>query len=103
MENQENIKNEIKQIFLELSKHAKAANENLRVFLKDLSQEEMIIRINQLNLSDKSLNFLCEGIALETEDYEICMAVEAIKKERALKRTKLKEEMLQATPPVLPA
>ena len=69
--------------FFELEKHAKVANERLRVFLMGLSQPEMIARIHQLDLSDKSLNFLCEGIALEHEDYEICMAVETIKKERA--------------------
>lgn len=69
--------------FFELEKHAKAANEKLRVFLMGLSQPDMIARINQLDLSDRSLNFLCEGIALEKEDYEICQAVETIKKERA--------------------
>ena len=67
----------------ELEKHAKEANERLRVFLMGLSQTDMIARINQLELSDESLNFLCDGIALEKEDYEICMAVEIIKKERA--------------------
>jgi len=72
-----------KKPFLELEKHANVANERLRVFLMGLSQPDMIARINQLELSDKSLNFLCEGIALEKEDYEICMAVEVIKKERA--------------------
>jgi hypothetical protein len=70
--------------FFELEKNAKEVNERLRVFLMDLSPPEMIARINQLELSDKSLNFLCEGIALEKEDYEICMAVEIIKKERAM-------------------
>ena len=72
-----------KKPFFELEKHAKEANEKLRVYLMGLSQTDMMARINQLELSDKSLNFLCEGIALEKEDYEICMAVEAIKKERA--------------------
>ena len=74
---------DIKATFLELEKTAKAANEKLRVFLLGLSNDDMITRIKQLNLSDKSLNFLCEGIALEHEDYEICIAVEKIKKERA--------------------
>ena len=59
-------------------------NEKLRVFLMGLSNEDMLTRIRQLNLSDKSLNFLCQGIALENEDYEICAAVEIIKKERAV-------------------
>ncbi len=74
---------ETKKPFFELEKHAKDANERLRVFLMGLSQPEMVARIKQLELSDRSLNFLCEGIALEKEDYEICMAVEAIKRERA--------------------
>jgi len=74
----------VKHPLLELEKNAKIANERLRIFLKDLPQPEMIERINQLELTDKSLNFLCEGIALEKEDYEICMAVEEIKKHRAL-------------------
>ena len=83
MENDGKITKEIKDTLMELGKHSAVANEKLRVFLKDLPQEEMIDRINQLNLSDKSLNFLCEGIALEREDYEICMAVETIKKNRS--------------------
>ena len=73
---------ETKKPFFELEKHAKDANERLRVFLMGLSQPEMVARIKQLELSDRSLNFLCEGIALEKEDYEICQAVETIKKER---------------------
>ena len=72
----------ITQPFIELERHAKDVNEKLRVYLMGLSQEDMIRRIKQLKLSDKSLNFLCEGIALEKEDYEICIAVEAIKKLR---------------------
>jgi len=74
---------DITEPFLELEKHSKAANEKLRVYLMGLSQEDMVRRINELHLSDKSLIFLCEGIALEHEDYEICMAVEEIKKQRA--------------------
>jgi len=82
----EDEKDEIKHLrqpFLELEKHARDANERLRVYLMNLSQADMILRIGQLNLSDKSLNFLCEGIALEREDYEICIAVEEIKRQRA--------------------
>jgi len=86
MEQHENIKKEIKQTFVELEKYAAYAKERLTLLLRNLSPEDMIAKINELNLSDKSLNFLCEGIALETEDYEICAAVESIKKERALKR-----------------
>src|ERR1700721_27003 len=97
MEDHEKITSEIKNTFLELEKHATVANEKLRVFLKDLPPTEMIDRINQLNLSDKSLNFLCEGIALKTEDYEICTAVEHIKKER----TKMPAPV-DASMPVLP-
>ncbi len=87
----EDEKDEIKitkKPFLELERHAKAANERLRVFLMGLSKTDMIDRINQLELSDKSLNFLCEGIALEKEDYEICTAVEEIKKHRLLHPTR---------------
>ena len=69
--------------FFELEKHAKKANELLSVYLMGLNPTDMIARINQLELTDRSLNFLCEGIALEHEDYEICTAVEVIKKERA--------------------
>ncbi len=83
MEDHGKITKQIHQTFRELGKHAVAANEKLRIFLKDLPPGDMIDRINQLNLSDKSLNFLCEGIALMKEDYEICAAVEHIKKERA--------------------
>jgi hypothetical protein len=97
MEDHEKITKQIKQTFLELEKHSTVANEKLRVFLKDLPPTEMIDRINQLNLSDKSLNFLCEGIALEAEDYEICMAVAQIKKDRAKTPTQVKEDI-----PVLP-
>jgi len=85
MEDKERVINEIKTTFRELEMCTKTANERLRVFLKGLSVEEMILKIRGLNFSDKSLNFLCEGIALEHEDYEICIAVEEVKKERALK------------------
>ena len=84
MENLENVGSELKSTFLELEKHAKAVNEKLRIYLNDLSKKDLKERIIQMNLSDKSLNFLCEGIALEHEDYEICMAVEEIKRERAI-------------------
>ena len=84
MNDPEKIIEEVKQPFLELERHASIANEKLRIFLIGLTKEQMTARINQLNLSDKSLNFLCEGIALEKEDYEICIVVEEIKKERAL-------------------
>ncbi len=102
MEDHGEVKKVIRKTFLELSKHARVANENLRLFLKDLPQPEMIMRIEQLNLSDRSLNFLCEGIALEAEDYEICMAVEVLKKQRAVKNTKLKEQTPLPPPPALP-
>ena len=84
MENHEKITKKVKQTFVELEKYTGYAKVHLRILLKDLPKEEMIARINKLNLSDKSLNFLCEGIALETEDYEICDAVQSIQKERAL-------------------
>ena len=80
MENHEKVTKEVKKTFLELEKYADAAKDRLRGILFGLSKEEMIDRINELHLSDKSLNFLCEGIALETEDYEICAAVQEIKK-----------------------
>jgi hypothetical protein len=83
MENEEEAK-ELKQSLRELEKYAAATKDKLRILLRQLSKEEMIVKINELNLSDKSLNFLCEGIALETEDYEICAAVQAIKKTRGL-------------------
>jgi hypothetical protein len=97
MENDSKITKEIKNTLLELGKHSAVANEKLRIFLKDLPQQEMIDRINQLNLSDKSLNFLCEGIALEQEDYEICMAVEAIKKNRSVAQKPI-DEVLPKSP-----
>jgi hypothetical protein len=72
----------IKQSLLELERYADNAKEKLRQRLRGLSKEEMIVQINALNLSDKSLNFLCEVIALETEDYEICIAVQEIQSKR---------------------
>jgi hypothetical protein len=80
----ENIADDIKDCFLELERHSKIVNEKLRIYLNGLSGKEMKDRIIQMNFSDKSLAFLCEGIALEHEDYEICMAVEEIKRERGL-------------------
>ena len=85
MEDPEELINSIRKTFRELEMCTKTANERLRVFLNGLSIEEMKVKIRALNFSDKSLNFLCEGIALEHEDYEICIAAEEIKKERALK------------------
>src|SRR4051812_10759572 len=77
-------KKEVKKTLVELEKYAAVAKEKLRYHLSGLPPEEMISKIKELNLSDKSLNFLCEGIALETEDYEICAAVQTIKKERGM-------------------
>jgi hypothetical protein len=87
MEEAKNIGDGLKHTFLELEKHAVDANEKLRIYLNGLSRKDMKDKIIKLNLSDKSLNFLCEGIALEHEDYEICIAVEEIKKERALNKS----------------
>jgi hypothetical protein len=98
MKNHDELTHEIRHNFNELGKHAAVANEKLRVFLSGLGKADMIARINQLNLSDSSLVFLCEGIALKTEDYEICAAVEEIKKYRAAKWTKVKDEILKNTP-----
>jgi hypothetical protein len=91
MEDREELRKKIKETFRELERCTRTANERLRLFLNGLSVEEMIIKIKGLNFSDKSLNFLCEGIALEHEDYEICMAIEEIKKERATKQLALNE------------
>ena len=74
------------QSLQELEEYAKVAQNRLRVLLRQLPKEEKIARIKSLNLTDRSLDFLCVGIALETEDYEICSAVEEIKKERALSK-----------------
>ena len=73
-----------KQSFLELEQLAKEAYERLHIILSGLPKEDVITRIKQLRLSDKSLNFLCKGIILEDEDQDICMIVEDIKRERAL-------------------
>ena len=89
----------LKASFLDLEKNAKVVNERLRVFLMGLDPAEMLNRIRQLNLSDKSLNFLCEGIALETEDYEICIAVEKLKKERAAHKANDNVEIDAQIPP----
>jgi len=75
----------LKKTFRELESRTKTANETLRLFLNGLTTDEMVVKIVGLDLSDKSLNFLCEGIAIEHEDYEICIAVQRIKKERAKK------------------
>ncbi len=91
MEDSGEIIKKVIKTFRELELGTKAANEKLRIFLRGLSGGEMIAKIKELNLSDRSLNFLCEGIALEHEDYEICTAVEAIKKERALNKASLHE------------
>jgi hypothetical protein len=81
MEKNEKNAKDMKQAFVELENYADVAKEKLRVILRGLSKSDMIARINDLHLSDRSLNFLCEGIALETEDYEICAAVQQIKKD----------------------
>ncbi len=83
MEDNERLINDIKKTFRELENCTKTANERLRIFLKGLSIKEMVVKIKELNFSDKSLNFLCEGIALEHEDYEICIAVEEVKESAA--------------------
>ncbi len=87
-EDPEEIIKQVRATFRELEVCTKTANERLRIFLNGLSVDEMVLKMRGLNFSDKSLNFLCEGIALEHEDYEICIAVEIIKKERALRNSK---------------
>jgi len=78
----------IRKTFKELEMCTRSANESLRNYLVGSSAAEMLAKIRGLDLSDRSLNFLCEGIALEHEDYEICAAVEKIKSERALMEKK---------------
>jgi len=82
MEKNEKIEKDTKQALRELEYYADVAKEKLRVILRGLSKADMIAQINELHLSDRSLNFLCEGIALETEDYEICAAIQQIKKDQ---------------------
>lgn len=80
MKKHEQITKEVKGAFLELEKYADSAVERLSVILRGLSKENMIAAIIELHLSDKSLNFLCLGIALKADDHEICAAVQEIKK-----------------------
>lgn len=81
------------QTNVELGDHTSEANEKLRLFLRKLPKGEMIARINDLNLTDDSLEYLSMGVALEHEDYEICAAVQAIQQRR-------KEKDGGYTPPV---
>ena len=86
MKTQNKITKEVRHTFFELENYNEVTKNRLISLLRNLPKEEKIAKINELNFSDKSLNFLCEGIALETEDYEICAAVQEIKKQRALKK-----------------
>lgn len=81
----EKVTKEVRYTFNELEKYTEAAKKRLLIHLKDLPKKEMIDRINDLRLSDKNLNYLCFGIALEAEEYEICAAVQTVQRERALK------------------
>lgn len=85
MEKHEKVTKKVTHTFNELESYTEAAKKRLIIHLKDLPKNEMISRINELHLSDRNLNYLCFGIALEIEEYEICAAVQAIQKERALK------------------
>ena len=85
MENSGKMQKEHKRSAIELEHYASYAKERLLLLLKNLPQKEMIAKINELDLSDRSLEFLGTGIALETEDYEICAAVAIIKAQRGLK------------------
>ena len=67
---------------MELEKYAAEAKKSLRLRLVGLTKAQMVTKIKGMLLSDRSLNFLCYEIALPTEDYEICMAVQVIQQER---------------------
>jgi len=70
------------QQFLELEKHVHIVNAGLRNYLHALSVEEMIAKVNSLNLSSKTLNILYAGIVLDKED-DVAMALTEIRQRTA--------------------
>ena len=82
MDKQERINKKRPLVDVELEDYANYAKERLIIVLRGLSRDQMIDKINMLNLSDRSLDYLCNEIAMEHEDYEICAAVATIKMRR---------------------
>ena len=60
----------------------KLVKENYRVIFKEMSMDEM--RKELRTWKDDDLTWLCEQVALPTEDYEICQCVHEVIKERGL-------------------
>jgi hypothetical protein len=85
MDRSERLQKKDHLIDIELEDYAKYAKERLLVVLRGLPREQMVDRINMLHLSDRSLDYLCNEIAMEHEDYEICAAVITIKNARHLR------------------
>ena len=79
MENPNKIKKEAHKGYTELEHYPLHAKERIVRLLRGLPKDEMIMRINQLELSERSLDYLCFDIALQNEDYEICAAIINIK------------------------
>ena len=64
----------LKEHFAALEKHVEEINEHFRNYVGKLSVDDMGKLIENLNLSDKSLHFLCEGITLGDGNDEIYIA-----------------------------
>lgn len=57
--------------------------DRIRESLRALGEAELLEAIR--GVDDEYLNWICETIAIPTEDYEICTAVHIILEERGLK------------------
>ena len=67
----------------ELLESAEIVKKKVKDYYLGLSKEERIERMRELD--DSTILWICEGLALEMEAYEICADAQIIKIERGLK------------------
>ncbi len=66
----------------ELEQEVYIAKLGLMPFLKGLSTKDVIAMLNQLDLSDRRLDFLLAAVSIDSEENEICEAIKIIKNNR---------------------
>lgn len=67
----------------EVEEVVEKAKEKLRLFFRGMTADEKVAEFRFW--PDEQIVDLCETLALETEDYEICHAAQVVKSERGIK------------------
>ena len=80
IENAINAKEAWQRFLLVNMADVELAKDGIRKFFRKKTKEEMLTSMDELN--DHALDWICDKIALPTEDYEICECVRTILSQR---------------------